>query len=206
METRKRKHREEGEDETIPSKKHKPGYGVSYNDLPAEIWLTIINSFDSDNKIVAMRMLDRVSTYLHSIVANESKRLAEEREKIRPKLIEIYKSMDTARKEYKSVLRSKTEKTDNLAFQLDIKKFYDKTKKLKDERKALQDRHDDLSKETKGNSATCAAAKLGYLNCLKYLHETGCEWNEWSCARAAENGHLDCLKYAHQNGCWTQSG
>ena len=36
---------------------------------------------------------------------------------------------------------------------------------------------------------------------LKYLHENGCPWNEWTCHEAAREGHLDVLKYAHENGC-----
>ena len=37
--------------------------------------------------------------------------------------------------------------------------------------------------------------------CLKYVHENGCHWDEDTCKYAAENGHLECLKYAHENGC-----
>ena len=49
---------------------------------------------------------------------------------------------------------------------------------------------------------TCsAAAKNGHLEILKYAHENGCPWNEWTCEMAAKYGHLDCLKYAHENGC-----
>jgi hypothetical protein len=44
-------------------------------------------------------------------------------------------------------------------------------------------------------------AKNGYINCIIYAHENGCEWNSYTCANAAENGHLECLKYAHENGC-----
>ena len=49
---------------------------------------------------------------------------------------------------------------------------------------------------------TCSEAALnGHLECLKYLHENGCPWNEKTCEYAASNGHLECLKYAHENGC-----
>ena len=49
---------------------------------------------------------------------------------------------------------------------------------------------------------TCnKAALVGDLDCLKYAHENGCEWNRWIPANASLNGHLDCLKYAHENGC-----
>jgi len=51
------------------------------------------------------------------------------------------------------------------------------------------------------------AASHGQLDCLKHLHEHGCEWDEWTCQAAAENGHLECLTYAHEHGCrwdeWT---
>ena len=50
------------------------------------------------------------------------------------------------------------------------------------------------------NEWTCAnAAKIGHFECLKYLHENGCPWHEWTCFNAAYNGHLECLKYAHEN-------
>jgi hypothetical protein len=52
------------------------------------------------------------------------------------------------------------------------------------------------------NSNTCAyAARNNHLECLKYLHENGCKWNTYTHNQAAYNGHLDCLKYAHENGC-----
>ena len=41
----------------------------------------------------------------------------------------------------------------------------------------------------------------GHLECLKYAHEHGCPWDEWTCRGAAENGHLECLKYACAHGC-----
>ena len=41
----------------------------------------------------------------------------------------------------------------------------------------------------------------GHLDCLKYAHENGCQWNEDICSEVSKNGHLDCLKYAHENGC-----
>ena len=52
------------------------------------------------------------------------------------------------------------------------------------------------------NTNTCAAAaQLGWLDCLTFLHENGCAWDELTCSGAAENGKLDCLKYAHTHGC-----
>jgi len=49
---------------------------------------------------------------------------------------------------------------------------------------------------------TCAdAARNGQLECLKYARERGCPWDERTCTLAAWNGQLDCLKYAHEHGC-----
>ena len=39
------------------------------------------------------------------------------------------------------------------------------------------------------------------MDVLKYAHEKGCPWDEWTCSYAACGGHLDVLKYAHENGC-----
>jgi hypothetical protein len=39
------------------------------------------------------------------------------------------------------------------------------------------------------------------LECVKYLHEHGLEWNEECCANAATTGSLELLKYCHENGC-----
>jgi len=39
------------------------------------------------------------------------------------------------------------------------------------------------------------------LDCIKYAHENGCQWNEGVLISAAKYGHLDILKYAHENGC-----
>ena len=48
---------------------------------------------------------------------------------------------------------------------------------------------------------TCSEAALnGHLECLKYAHESGCPWSEWTCTRAAEGGHLECLKYLAKTG------
>jgi hypothetical protein len=41
----------------------------------------------------------------------------------------------------------------------------------------------------------------GQIECLKYLHENGCQWDKWTCCFASKRGHLECLKYAHENGC-----
>lgn len=51
-------------------------------------------------------------------------------------------------------------------------------------------------------SACVLAAKMGHLECLKYLHQDGCPWgDEQICVAAAETGKLECLKFALQNGC-----
>ena len=49
---------------------------------------------------------------------------------------------------------------------------------------------------------TCAyAAGFGNLQSLQYAHEHGCPWDVSTCKDAAEYGHLDCLRYARENGC-----
>ena len=49
---------------------------------------------------------------------------------------------------------------------------------------------------------TCAyAADFGNLQSLQYAHEHGCPWDVSTCQAAAEYGHLDCLRYARENGC-----
>lgn len=52
-----------------------------------------------------------------------------------------------------------------------------------------------------GNINSNLIVSYGHLECLKYAHENGCEWDIWTCSGAAKDGHLDCLKYAHENGC-----
>ena len=44
------------------------------------------------------------------------------------------------------------------------------------------------------------AAYYGAFECLKYLHEGGVEWHEFTCRLAAQGGHLNCLIYAHTHG------
>ena len=43
-------------------------------------------------------------------------------------------------------------------------------------------------------------AESGYLDCLKYAYENGCELWGNICYYAASEGHLDCLKYLYENG------
>jgi hypothetical protein len=45
------------------------------------------------------------------------------------------------------------------------------------------------------------AALAGHLECVKYLHENGCPWDERTCTEAAQGGQLECLRYMHENGC-----
>ena len=52
------------------------------------------------------------------------------------------------------------------------------------------------------NEYTCSyAARNGHLECLTYAHEHGCPWDEMTCAKAASGGQLECLAYAHEHGC-----
>ena len=49
---------------------------------------------------------------------------------------------------------------------------------------------------------TCASAAMsGHLECLQYASEHGCDWNEETCEEAAKRGHLECLKYACAREC-----
>jgi hypothetical protein len=52
------------------------------------------------------------------------------------------------------------------------------------------------------NEFTCSnTAYQGNVDCLKYLHENGCPWNATTCDNAARKGNFECLKYAIENGC-----
>ena len=52
-----------------------------------------------------------------------------------------------------------------------------------------------------GFMACESAALFGRLDCLRYVHENGYEWDADTCECAAEKGHLDCLRYAEENRC-----
>lgn len=45
------------------------------------------------------------------------------------------------------------------------------------------------------------AAEYNQLECLKYLHENGYEWDYSTPSSAATEGSLECLRYALENGC-----
>jgi len=50
------------------------------------------------------------------------------------------------------------------------------------------------------------AAKIGNVDCLKYLQENRCDWGLKTCTYAAFHGQLECLKYLYENGCpWDKS-
>lgn len=55
------------------------------------------------------------------------------------------------------------------------------------------------------NESSCIAAasegNLGNLENLKYFHENGCPWNEQTSKAAVRIGDINCLKYLHENGC-----
>ena len=57
------------------------------------------------------------------------------------------------------------------------------------------------------HQSTCGAAIRGdHLHVLQYLHEQGCPWSDESCTLAAEFGRIDCLRYAHEQGCeWSHT-
>jgi len=48
----------------------------------------------------------------------------------------------------------------------------------------------------------CSTAALkGYLNIVIWARENGCSWNNRTCENAARQGHLEVLKWARENGC-----
>ena len=46
-----------------------------------------------------------------------------------------------------------------------------------------------------------AAAAAGRLAVLQWAREHGCPWDEDTCALAARGGHLEVLQWARANGC-----
>ncbi|ATZ81196.1 ankyrin repeat domain-containing protein [Bodo saltans virus] len=84
-----------------------------------------------------------------------------------------------------------------------IKNNFEFNDSYKNENGKLYDFYENMLKITcfgKCKDCTNAASK-GHLECLKYLHENDCPWDEETCEYAASKGHLECLKYAHENGC-----
>ena len=45
------------------------------------------------------------------------------------------------------------------------------------------------------------AAKYDNLECLKYAHENGCEWNITTFDYAEKNNHIKCINYLLNNDC-----
>ena len=45
------------------------------------------------------------------------------------------------------------------------------------------------------------AASNGHINCLKFLHMNGYEWDQETTERAIKNGHYLSFMYAIENGC-----
>ena len=43
------------------------------------------------------------------------------------------------------------------------------------------------------------AAQNGHLECLKYAHDNGCEWDMDLFDEAEENGNVGCMKYYIEN-------
>lgn len=58
-----------------------------------------------------------------------------------------------------------------------------------------------LLKDTEHTCDVCnVCAKIGSLECLKYAHENGYEWDKETSYIIVKEGNVDCLKYAHENG------
>jgi len=50
------------------------------------------------------------------------------------------------------------------------------------------------------------AAKMGYLDIIKWARENNCCWDSSTCSSAAEMGYLDIIKWVKGNGCqWDSS-
>jgi hypothetical protein len=47
---------------------------------------------------------------------------------------------------------------------------------------------DSIDYKKRCDGTTKNAAEKGHLDCLKYAHENGCDWDEQTCANAAKNG------------------
>jgi len=62
-----------------------------------------------------------------------------------------------------------------------------------------------LDKEYSGYYATAAAAEIGDLQLLVYLHEEGFPMDEKTCDGACTSGSIECLRYAHEKGCTWKS-
>jgi hypothetical protein len=48
---------------------------------------------------------------------------------------------------------------------------------------------------------TCATARNGYFEILKWAHLNGCPWDKDTCTYAASNSHFEILKWACLNEC-----
>ena len=45
------------------------------------------------------------------------------------------------------------------------------------------------------------AAMHGHLHVLKWAKENGCNWDEFTCAKAAAGGYLEVLQWAREKNC-----
>lgn len=61
--------------------------------------------------------------------------------------------------------------------------------------------YDYMSTLTRTPEVTAAAAEMGNLEMLQWLHERGCPWSETTVIRAAKAGNVECLSYAIEQGC-----
>jgi hypothetical protein len=44
------------------------------------------------------------------------------------------------------------------------------------------------------------------LECIKYMHENGCDWDGECLEVAVTNGYMECIDYLHKNECpWSSS-
>jgi hypothetical protein len=99
-----------------------------------------------------------------------------------------------------SVERYEEDKKKKVLRGADIAALYDQETECELAKEA-ENRIEEALSEIRANKSCTAAARGGHLECLKYLHENGCPWDEETCGRAAAFGHLECLKYLYENGC-----
>ena len=222
METRKRKCDSTPE---IPSpKRHKPTNDIPNITLPIEIWVMILDSIKTMDKLLVISMISHVSKFLRGIALDMLESLYDERDAV----CESMETIDEQRKTIGIQLRKlklrynlRTHKgiallEKSMALRKEYEKLEDKFKPLKTlnipaiaarfgylnclvyTTECVIEKHGGLSFD---EEETCYdAAYFGQLECLKYAHEKGYNWSNDVCDLAAGSGVLECLKYAHENG------
>ncbi|ATZ81241.1 ankyrin repeat/4HB MCP domain-containing protein [Bodo saltans virus] len=158
-----------------------------YDNLKIEKSLDIVKL----NNIVDKLIEYQFGNDINELIMNENIEILFEN----PKICKIFEMIEFNEKKIASI----HDKFINLA----IRNKFEFDDSYKNENGELYDFYENMLKITCfGKCKDCInAASKGHLECLKYLHENGCYWDDRTCSYAAENGHLECLKYARENGC-----